>query len=85
MECEWYTEERNYFVNKIENIIGVEKWEEEKGKENKGMALILGFSQNSKELMNEVKSFLGKMWNKRMSEGFVRRYEFDHNYGRRVE
>lgn len=45
------------------------------------MALILGFIQKNKELMNEVKNYLGRMWNKRVREGFIGIHEPDHNYG----
>ena len=65
IECTKYTQEREVLERDLVEKLGEGRWEEIKQTENRGMELILGFTEEFKgKDMEKIKKFLSKIWKK---------------------
>ena len=66
VECEFYDDERTRFIRKIVGIIGEERWEEIRMKDDLGLGYILGIESSVPiGVIEETKLYLEQLWYKR--------------------
>ena len=68
VECEFYDVERTSFIRKIVGIIGEERWEVIRMRDDLGLGYILGIEPSVPiRVVEETKLYLEKLWYKRKS------------------
>ena len=66
VECEFYDEERTRFIRKIVGIIGEERWDVIRMKDDLGLGYILGIESSVPiGVIEETKLYLEQLWYKR--------------------
>ena len=67
-ECEFYDVERTSFIRKIVGIIGEDRWEVIRMRDDLGLGYILGIEPSVPiRVVEETKLYLEKLWYKRKS------------------
>ena len=71
IECMGHEQERRVLIGEMKNLIGEEKWDEVKARENEGLSVILGFecedetlNMNRMKIVNTTKMYLMKVSSK---------------------
>ena len=85
MECPWYEEIRQEFIEEVIETAGREEWEAESSEEDQGLGWLLGLRNPSTRVTNIMKKYLSKMWTRRKVPGRAQLRNVDYAYGERVE
>ena len=82
VECNGYERERAKLNERMEGIIGVQKWNESKQHEDKGIQTLLcvNESKEKESIVREVKMFLKDVWKRRESGRRNIVTHVEHNY-----
>ena len=69
VECKLYDQERTCFIIKMVEIIGEERWEVVRNREDQGLGFILGIETDVPvRVIEETKAFLEQLWYKKKNK-----------------